>query len=43
MGYDIITNFIFALGIVVANCPEGLLSTVTVSLAITAKKCYLII
>ena len=38
MGYDIITNFIFALGIVVANCPEGLLSTVTVSLAITAKK-----
>ena len=38
MGYNIITNFIFALGIVVANCPEGLLSTVTVSLAITAKK-----
>ena len=38
MQYEIITNFIFALGIVVANCPEGLLSTVTVSLAITAKK-----
>lgn len=38
VGYDIITNFIFALGIIVANCPEGLLSTVTVSLAITAKK-----
>ena len=38
MGYNIITNFIFALGIVVANCPEGLLSTVTVSLAITAQK-----
>ena len=38
VGYNIITNFIFALGIVVANCPEGLLSTVTVSLAITAKK-----
>ena len=34
----IITNFIFSLGIVVANCPEGLLSTVTVALAITAKK-----
>ena len=38
IGYNIITNFIFALGIIVANCPEGLLSTVTVSLAITAKK-----
>ena len=38
VGFDLITNFIFALGIVVANCPEGLLSTVTVSLAITAKK-----
>ena len=38
MGYNIITNFIFALGIVVANCPEGLLSTVTVSLAITTQK-----
>ena len=38
VGFDLITNFIFALGIVVANCPEGLLSTVTVSLAITAQK-----
>ena len=38
IGYEIITNFIFSLGIIVANCPEGLLSTVTVSLAITAKK-----
>ena len=38
MGYNIITNFIFALGIVVANCPEGLLSTVHVSLAIIAQK-----
>ena len=38
VGYNIITNFIFSLGIVVANCPEGLLSTVTVALAITAKK-----
>ena len=38
IGYDIITNVIFTLGIVVANVPEGLLSTVTVALAITAKK-----
>ena len=38
IGYDIITNVIFSLGIVVANVPEGLISTVTVALAITAKK-----
>lgn len=38
VGYNIITNLIFSLGIVVANCPEGLISTVTVALAITAKK-----
>ena len=36
--YPIITNFIFALGIIVANVPEGLMSTVTISLAITAQK-----
>jgi sodium/potassium-transporting ATPase subunit alpha len=36
--YPIITNFVFALGIIVANVPEGLMSTVTISLAITAKK-----
>jgi sodium/potassium-transporting ATPase subunit alpha len=36
--YPIITNFIFALGIIVANVPEGLMTTVTICLAITAKK-----
>ena len=36
--YPIITNFIFMIGIIVANVPEGLLVTVTVCLALTAKK-----
>ena len=35
-GYHIITNIVFAIGIIVANVPEGLLATVTVSLALTA-------
>lgn len=36
--YDIILNVIFAIGIIVANVPEGLLATVTVALALTAKR-----
>jgi sodium/potassium-transporting ATPase subunit alpha len=36
--YDIIMNIIFAIGIIVANVPEGLLATVTVALALTAKR-----
>jgi sodium/potassium-transporting ATPase subunit alpha len=36
--YPIITNMVFAIGIIVANVPEGLLATVTVSLALTAKR-----
>lgn len=36
--YPVITNFIFAIGIVVANVPEGLITTVTITLAITAQK-----
>jgi len=35
-GYPIITNLVFMIGIIVANVPEGLLATVTVSLALTA-------
>eukprot|EP00028_Trichosphaerium_sp_Am-I-7-wt_P007722 CAMPEP_0168514466 /NCGR_PEP_ID=MMETSP0405-20121227/4128_1 /TAXON_ID=498012 /ORGANISM="Trichosphaerium sp, Strain Am-I-7 wt" /LENGTH=989 /DNA_ID=CAMNT_0008533601 /DNA_START=42 /DNA_END=3007 /DNA_ORIENTATION=- len=35
---DVITNVVFAIGIIVANVPEGLLATVTVSLALTAKR-----
>ena len=37
-GYNMITNMINAIGIIVANVPEGLLATVTLSLSITAKK-----
>lgn len=36
--YNIIMNVIFAIGIIVANVPEGLLATVTVALALTAKR-----
>eukprot|EP01113_Clastostelium_recurvatum_P023597 TRINITY_DN2814_c0_g1_i1.p1 TRINITY_DN2814_c0_g1~~TRINITY_DN2814_c0_g1_i1.p1 ORF type:complete len:748 (+),score=241.46 TRINITY_DN2814_c0_g1_i1:1246-3489(+) len=32
-----ITNIVFAIGIIVANVPEGLLPTVTVALSVTAK------
>jgi len=38
IGYTIITNVIFAIGIIVANVPEGLLATVTVALALTARR-----
>lgn len=38
IGYEPIVNVIFAIGIIVANVPEGLLATVTVSLALTAKR-----
>jgi len=36
--YGFITNLVFAIGIIVANVPEGLLATVTVSLALTAQR-----
>jgi len=36
--YDLITNMIFMIGIIVANVPEGLIATVTVSLALTAQR-----
>ena len=37
-GYPTITNLVFAIGIIVANVPEGLLATVTVSLTLTAQR-----
>ena len=38
IGYPAITNFVFAIGIIVANVPEGLLAEVTVGLTLTAKR-----
>lgn len=35
---QIITNVVFCIGIIVANVPEGLLATVTVSLTLSAKR-----
>lgn len=37
-GSDIISNLIFCIGILVANIPEGLQITVTVCMALTAKR-----
>merc|ERR1719320_2013036 len=38
-GWDqLITHFVFVIGIIVANVPEGLLATVTVSLSLTARR-----
>ena len=38
IGYDVITNLIFAVGIIVGFVPNGLAATITVALNITAKK-----
>jgi len=37
MGLSFWENFIFAIGIIVANVPEGLLPTVTLSLAMATQ------
>lgn len=37
-GTDIVSNLIFCIGILVANIPEGLQITVTVCMALSAKK-----
>jgi sodium/potassium-transporting ATPase subunit alpha len=37
-GYGYINNLIFAIGILVANVPEGLITTVTIGLSLTAHK-----
>lgn len=38
VGYPVVLNFIFAVGIITANVPEGLLVEVTVGLTLTAKR-----
>ena len=40
LGTDPIKCVVFAIGIIVANVPEGLLATVTVSLALTAQRMH---
>merc|ERR1712154_596560 len=37
---DIVANVVFLIGIIVANVPEGLLATVTVSLTLTARRMF---
>lgn len=41
IGSDIVGSFAFAIGIIVANVPEGLLTCLTVGMAITANKLFL--
>lgn len=38
MGHDWIDSVVFLVGIIVANVPEGIIATMTVSLTLTAKK-----
>ncbi|XP_048214150.1 sodium/potassium-transporting ATPase subunit alpha-4 [Perognathus longimembris pacificus] len=38
LGYNWLESVVFLIGIIVANVPEGLLATVTVSLTLTAKR-----
>lgn len=38
IGRTFIENFVFAVGIIIANVPEGLLPTVTISLAMSAQR-----
>ncbi len=37
-GYDYITDMTFAIGIIVANVPEGLIATVTIIMALAAER-----
>ena len=38
IGFDIITNIVLMIGIVTGNIPEGLLITLTVTLALAARR-----
>ena len=38
LGYNTIQNLVFGIGIIVANVPEGLLATITITLSVSAKK-----
>lgn len=36
--YNVIQNLVFGIGIIVANVPEGLLATITITLSVAAKR-----
>ena len=38
IGYPVILNFIFAIGVITANVPEGLIVEITIGLSLTAEK-----
>lgn len=38
IGYPVILNFIFAIGVITANVPEGLIVEITIGLTLTAQK-----
>ena len=38
IGYPVILNFIFAIGVITANVPEGLIVEITIGLTLTAKR-----
>lgn len=40
IGYPVILNFIFAIGVITANVPEGLIVEITIGLTLTAKRLY---
>ena len=40
LSYGIIENLVFAIGIIVANVPEGLLATITITLSVASSKMY---
>ena len=40
MKYTVLTNVVFAIGIIVANVPEGLLCTITITLSLAAARMH---
>jgi sodium/potassium-transporting ATPase subunit alpha len=38
LGYQLVDSFVFLIGVVIANVPEGLMACLTVCLALTAKR-----
>ena len=38
IGYPVILNFVFAIGVITANVPEGLIVEIMIGLTLTAKR-----